>query len=140
MDVFKSRKFLCLVLLILAVVRPATAEITDEQARKSIAQALKYLETKQNKTGGGRSETWPTATPGVTALVTLAMLNAGVEVKSEVIQKALAYLRAQNNPENTYGTSLQTMVFCIAEPNRDRPQISRNVQWLENSQLKSGRR
>lgn len=139
MYVFKSRRFLCLVLLILAVVRPVTAEITDEQARKSIAHALKYLEPKQSVTGGW-AETWPGATPGVTALVTLAMLNAGVEVKSQTIQKALAYLRAQNNPENTYGTSLQTMVFCIAEPNRDRPQISRNVQWLEKLQIKNGHR
>ncbi len=128
-----------LILLVLTVVRTVAAEVTDEQARQAMQKAVEYLKSQQ-KTKGDWPELFPTATPGVTALVTLALVNSGVDVKSETIQNALTYLRAMGNPENTYGTSLQTMVFCIAEPNKDRPLISRNVQWLEKAQLRDGPR
>ena len=138
----RAQQSLAVVLLIgvtLAVVRPAVAEVTDEQARKSIDHAVKYLlSTRTSK--GGWTESWPGATPGVTALVTLALLNSGVDVKSKEIQASLTYLRAHGSAENTYGNSLQTMVFCIAEPNKDRALISRNVQWLEKNQIREGKR
>ena len=69
----------------------------------------------------------------MSALCTLALLNAGVEAGDPQMQKALAYLR-KFKPERTYVTSLQTMVFARAEPQNDMLLISRNVKWLENKQ------
>jgi len=69
----------------------------------------------------------------------LALLNAGVEPSDPQIQKALAYLR-KFKPEKTYVTSLQTMVFVRAEPQKDSLLINRNVKWLEGIQIMEGQR
>ena len=74
---------------------------------------------------------------GMSALCTLALLNAGVEPSDPQIQKALAYLR-KFKPERTYVASLQTMVFARAEPEKDPLLISRNVKWLESMQIMEG--
>ncbi len=73
----------------------------------------------------------------MTALCTLALLYAGAEVDDLHVKRALDFLR-RLEPEMTYATSLQTMVFCTAGLERDRPIIQRNVAWLENTQLKAG--
>ena len=75
---------------------------------------------------------------GVTSLCTLALLNAGYGPRDPDVAAALRYLRRLGNPESTYATSLQTMVFCAAEPERDRALILRNVRWLEQIQLPAG--
>ena len=56
---------------------------------------------------------------GMTSLCTLALLNAGLEPADPQIQKALEYLR-KIKPEMNYVIALQTMVFCRAEPEKDR--------------------
>ncbi len=63
---------------------------------------------------------------------------AGVEPTDPSIQAALAYLRKSLLDRNakTYSVALQTMVFCRAEPEKDRPLIERNVRWLEQVQVK----
>ena len=75
---------------------------------------------------------------GISALCTLALLNAGVEPDDEKMQKALSYLR-KIKPAATYVVALQTMVFARAEPDRDRVLIDRNVKWLESTQIAEGR-
>ena len=106
----------------------ARAEITAEDVRTSIKRGRQYLEGQQRNDGS-----WPDLLGqpgGVSALCTLALLNAGVEPDDAQMQKALDYLR-KIKPERTYVVSLQTMVFARAEPERDRVLIRRNVKWLE---------
>src|SRR5208283_2642225 len=67
----------------------------------------------------------------------LALLNAGVPLNEEHVEKALNYLR-DLRPKTTYVISLQTMVLCRATPAADQDVIAQNVQWLEGSQIKSG--
>ncbi|HEY2881549.1 MAG TPA: DUF4159 domain-containing protein, partial [Pirellulales bacterium] len=74
---------------------------------------------------------------GVTALCTLALLNAGVSPEDRQLQSALQYLR-DIQPEKTYVVALQTMVLCMAEPKNDLQLIRRNVRWLEELQVKDG--
>lgn len=112
-------------------------EITAEMVRQAIRQGVEYLKSQQNKSQGNWPE-YPAEPGGVTALCTLALLTAGVDRQSPEIQAALTYLRNLGEPRRTYATSLQTMVFCLAEPEKDRLLISRNVRWLENAQVKSG--
>jgi hypothetical protein len=124
--------------LILLVGRPVVAELSDEQVRNAIRRGSDFLKSQQKPDGSWTSH--QIYIGGVTSLITLSLLNSGEDVESPVIQKALDYLRSLEQPKMVYSAALQTMAFCAAEPNKDRPLILRNVQWLENSQLRGGRR
>lgn len=119
-----------------AIVRPARAEVTAEQVREAIERGVEYLKRQQRNDGS-----WPDNPGrypgGVTALCTLALLNAGVEPDDAKVRAALACLR-KVEPDTTYVVSLQTMVFCRATPDRDRWLIDRNVKWLESHQISGG--
>jgi hypothetical protein len=121
--------------LLSVLARPVRAEITAEQVRDSIDRAIAYLERQQNANG-----TWPDHAAfegGVTALCTLALLNAGLKPDDDHVARALAYLRSLR-PKQTYVVALQTMVFCAAEPKQDLLLIQRNVKWLEETQYAGG--
>ena len=118
-----------------SVVGTVRAEVTAEQVRKAIDRGAHYLLGQQRNDGS-----WPDMigqSGGVSALCTLALLNAGVEPDDENMQKALNHLR-KIKPQWTYVVSLQTMVFARAEPEKDRVLIGRNVKWLENTQILEG--
>ena len=115
--------------------QPARAEITPEAVRQAIDRGVNYLKHHQLPNGG-----WPeylTQPCGASALITLALLNAGVPVTDPTIKNALDYLRkfdaADRNSAKTYSIALQTMVFCRAEP-QNHLLIGRNVRWLEKTQ------
>lgn len=113
----------------------APAGVTAAQVSESIARGIRYLKTQQKNDG-----TWEERAlyaGGLTPLATLALLQAGCDVKDEAVKKALTHLR-NFRPEATYTASLQTMVFCAAEPERDRMLIERNVKWLEDHQIRDG--
>lgn len=117
--------------------RFSQAELTAEKAREAIRRAVGSLRASQNRARG----TWDGPARfkgGATSLCTLALLNAGVPSDDGQIQAALRNLRKIGNPETTYGTSLQTMVFCTAEPERDWESIRQNVKWLEKTQVMEG--
>jgi hypothetical protein len=128
-------------LLIVAVVslagQPVRAQesgITADMVLKSIDRGIAYLKKEQRRDGS-----WPdhAGQPGgVTALCTLALLAAGVPQDDPAIKTALAHLRTLGKPKMVYTTSLQTMVFCAAEPAVDNLLIERNAQWLEQMQIK----
>lgn len=123
--------------------RPAAAQdmvrkkVTAQEVIESIDRGRKYLLNQQSKTNGGWEE-WPGERGGLPALVMLALLNAGQDVKSPEIQAGLRYLRNQGPPageSNTYSVALMTMVFATAEPETDILLVKRNVQWLETNQI-----
>ncbi len=120
-----------------SIAQEAQGDITAEQVRETIDKGIAYLR-QQQKIDGSWDE-YMDQPGGVTALCTLALLNAGVEPGDPQIQKALAYLR-KFKPERTYVTSLQTMVLVRAEPQQDMLLISRNVKWLESMQIMDGQR
>jgi hypothetical protein len=129
--------------LFVAVGAPAVAEnpagdIDAKQVRQAIDKGVAYLERAQDPHSGS----WPdhaTYVGGTTALCTLALLNCGVPVHDEHIQKALNFLRPLK-PTMTYPVSLQTMVLCMAEPEKDFITIRNNAKWLEETQIKEGPR
>lgn len=112
-------------------------EIGPQQVREAIDKAIVYLRGCQQNDGSWTE--WLNQTGGVTALATLALLNAGVPPEDPQIQRALARLR-KIPPSSTYVTSLQTMVFCKATPKQDLLLISRNAKWLEAHQIPDGPR
>lgn len=115
----------------------AGADLSTEELRQAIDRAVAYLKGRQGADGAWPD--WPLQRGGVTALCTLALLSAGVEPDDPAIQKALKYLRGVK-PAMTYVVSLQTMVFCRAEPTKDLVQIHENVKWLERTQIRDGAR
>ncbi len=133
---YKTRVAL-VALLAIGSTRMARAEITAEQVRQSIDRAISYLERQQNRNG-----TWDEYAGfpgGVTALCTLALLNAGVPAADPRVETALANLRTMR-PAQTYVAALQTMVFCAAEPKKDLLLIRQNVKWLEGTQITDNER
>lgn len=119
----------------------SAAELTPEEVNSAIDRAVQYLKGKQNADGswGGNSA----SKVGRSALCTLALLNSGCNANDPTVRKALVYLRkfGPSNIEGTYVAycvSLQTMVFSLADPNRDKPLIQRNVKWFEQIQQRDG--
>lgn len=118
-----------------AVAQRAAEPIDAARVLASIDRAVSYLKRAQTARGGWDD---PAQFPGgVTALCTLALLNAGLDASDPGVAEALDYLR-KIQPKKTYVVAVQTMVFCAAEPQRDRVAIQRNVDWLERAQRKNG--
>ncbi len=139
----RSRQLILIVLAAVIAVAPTARlaaqepSLTAEQVRESIRQGVDYLLNEQSGRG-----TWDDMTDypgGVTALCTLALLNAGVEPKHPKLQKSLAYLRTLQ-PAKTYTVALQTMALCEGEPVRDLALIQKNAQWLSRVQITQGPR
>jgi hypothetical protein len=111
-------------------------ELTAQRVRQALDKGIAYLRHMQHADGSWAE--WPGRSPGqiggLTALCTLALLSAGVDVQDPQIQRALEHLR-RLNIHTTYSLSLQTMVFCKAEPDKDRRLIQRNVRRLEEMQV-----
>ncbi len=116
---------------------PARADLSADQVRTSIERAVSYLDRQQNRNGSWNE--YAGFPGGVTSLCTLALLNAGVPADDPRIQRALSILR-ETRPAQTYVVSLQTMVFCAAQPKKDLLTIRQNVRWLENTQITIGER
>ncbi len=115
-------------------------DLSAKIVRETIDGAVLYLKSTQLSGGG-----WTEADPhlgGISALCTLALLNAGVTPDDPHMARALAYLRkidpTSSNVKSNYVTSLQTMVFCLADPKKDAKIILRNVRWLIKAQKTEG--
>lgn len=106
--------------------------IDATQVLDSIDRGIAYLKREQSPRGHWNEMAGYTG--GVTALVTLSLLNAGVPPDDPTIEKALVYLRGLKL-ERTYVVALQTMVFAAAQPKKDMLLIDRNVRWLESKQV-----
>ncbi|QDV21839.1 DUF4159 domain-containing protein [Aureliella helgolandensis] len=133
-------RLIAAVLAILAIfpIAPTTAvaqRSNSQIVEDSIQLAVKYLLINQLEDGG-----WAEINrynSGVTGLVTLALLNSGLAPEHPQIARALLHLK-DREPDMVYTVSLQTMVFCAANPNRYATQIQHNAQWLFDAQLSNG--
>lgn len=102
------------------------------KVQKAIAKASAFLRAKQTREGHWEGLVLGLLADqkgGTTALVTLALLNAGDKKTDPHMARALAYLRALP-PERTYVVGLQTMVLAEVREARDLALIQRNVDWL----------
>lgn len=112
--------------------------LTPEAVRRAISGGIDYLRQTQNPDGSWSG--YPGYEPGTSALVLLALLSAGLEPDDPAIVKGLNHLREFPNNAGqwqTYPIALQTMVFCQADPVRDRPLIERNAEWLVTRQFRT---
>ncbi len=121
--------------------RHAQGAVTAKEVEHAIHEATRYLKQEQREDGSWKDAEGDART-GTTSLVTLALLTAGEPIKSPAVSRALAYLRnfSAEDLGSTYAVSLQTMVLAAAEPDRDRVQLTNNVDWLTRAQIKVGDR
>jgi hypothetical protein len=133
-----NRSFVALLvfaILLASAVTVIGADLSPDDVRKVMATGVRYL--KDHESPSGRWTEYGGQEGGITALCTLALLNAGESPQEPHVAKALKYLKTLE-PRSTYVVSLQTMVLCRATPADDQLIIARNVQWLEDKQIKSG--
>lgn len=133
----RFRVFAIMILLMASIMTPVAAEVTDQQVRDAIRSGVRFLQKEQNPDLGNWPG-YPGEPGGLSALCTLALLNAGVDRDSPSIQKALNYLRSLGNPRRTYSAALITMALCASEPTRDRVLIRKYVNWFEAGQIDTG--
>jgi len=112
--------------------------VSAERVRQAVDQGVAYLKDKR------RNGSWKQyRTSGdVSALVTLALLNAGEEPDDEKMLLSLQYL-AEKMPVRslgTYSASLKVMALAAADPKGERylREIDDSVQWLLDNQGKDG--
>ncbi len=110
---------------------PSDSEVIE----RVLQRAVDHLVT--NQLDDGRWTDLPQHPFGVTALCTLALLNAGLEPESPAVAKALARLE-ERELTSIYSIAVQTMAFCAANPDRYAAQIERNARQLVDSQLPNG--
>lgn len=123
--------------ILLTGTRLSAQSIDASKVEKGIEKAIQFLLGDQLSDGG-----WPDYNDvrypyGVTSLVTLALLNAGLPPEHPKVAKALNNIDGQALGA-VYTVSLQTMAFCTANPNKYAPQIERNAQWLIDEQKENG--
>ena len=121
--------------LAVGLARPARAELDPEVVKQAIDRAVRALKRMQKENG-----TWPSYNQfDTTSLCTLALLNAGVSPRDDHVRRALAHIR-KGQPTWTYTVALETMVLCLAEPEKDLEAIRRNALWLASVQVTEGER
>lgn len=122
-----------------ACAQEAAPAISAKEVLQAIERGRDYLLGQQRRDGGWDSRVgrYPL---GTTALVTLALLNAGMTPRDPEIARALEYLRGRAaDAETTYEVSLLCMVFAAARDGQtDRVRLSMLVRKLESGQLRRG--
>ena len=106
---------------------PATAaELTAETVLRSIDRARKFLLGIQNPDGKWTSRVRRQNNAGVTSLVLLALLNSGMTLEDEPVQRALEFLRGPySEPSETYGVALKISALATAPPCRPVTPVTR---------------
>jgi Domain of unknown function (DUF4159) len=114
------------------------AKVSPEKIQRSIEKARDWLLREQEPNGSWQVAMRADDTRvGATALVMLALANAGVASDHAQMQRGLEWMRRQK-PEETYSVSLQTMLLAMLSPDDDRAILQRNVEWLEGTQVSQG--
>ena len=134
------KKLSCVVLLavlqLIAVPIASSAEndLQPEQINNAIEKAKNWLIRQQSPDGTWKSSMRSDETVvGATALVVLALANAGLDKDEKAMKKSLTWLREQT-PTDTYSVSLQTQALAMVSPKRDLAILERNARWLEDHQ------
>ncbi len=115
----------------------AEDEIDARTVNEAIDGAADFLLSRQEPSGSW--EQWPGQPAGLSALCTLALLNAGRKPSDPRVSKALDHLVAQK-PEMVYASSLIVMSLCAADPEGKRysEAIRKHAMWLESVQVQVG--
>ncbi|MDR0870102.1 MAG: DUF4159 domain-containing protein [Planctomycetaceae bacterium] len=112
-------------------------DLDPEEIRRAIEQGIQFIKNRQ-RPDGHWDEQSSIERCGSTGLSIIALLSCGVPKNDPAVQRGLQYMRQFPGTEagRNYGLSLQTMAFCLADPERCRMLIRENVKLLEKNQIK----
>jgi len=120
-----------------ALAQPNGKDLDPAEVSESIERGVRFLKSMQAPNGSWSEYTGQLGAK--TSLATLALLSCGLKSDDPAVASALRHLRALR-PRQTYAVSLQTMVFCAAEPRKDLLLVQENVRFLEQNQFANGER
>lgn len=126
---------IALVCTVMCPTASLSAELGPGAIQEAIEKARDYLVRQQDRDGWWEAMNSPDKRLGATALVLLALGNAGLDADDPTMSRGLTWLRSQV-PDDTYSVSLQTMALAMLSPEADRAILQRNVSWLEEAQVK----
>ncbi|GMV98148.1 MAG: hypothetical protein AMXMBFR83_25000 [Phycisphaerae bacterium] len=112
----------------------AAQEISGADVREAMARAVAWLKEARNADGVWRDAYQP---GGTTALVTLALLNAGVPSNDPAVARAIEALRVLPD-QHVYTTALKIQVLAAADPARYRNEIRASADFLVRAQVNNG--
>jgi hypothetical protein len=118
--------------------QPAGPAQKDIQAARE--KAIDYLKKQQNPQGtweGTALNLLADMEGGMTALVTLSLLEAGVAPDDPAAQKAIAYLAALP-PRKTYVVGLQIQALAKADRMKHAATIQKLADWLVGKAIRQG--
>lgn len=120
---------------------PATAhaqgELRAEQVEDAINRASDFLLRQQRQNGSFGGFAGGGLSYDQTGLITLALLESGMEPQRPEMQKALTFLRGKKF-DTTYEMSLQIMALCSGEPKLDLELIRSTADRLAALQITNG--
>ncbi|MCL2742337.1 MAG: DUF4159 domain-containing protein [Planctomycetaceae bacterium] len=124
------------VLICFVLVKPATTqELEPDKVRRAIEQGIQYLKSREKNGSWGA---YLEERMGPTSLAVLALISCGVPKDDPVIDRAMNFLRQNsgNKAGKNYSISLQTMAFCLVDPERDLAFIRENVELFKGMQIR----
>lgn len=122
-------------LVMLAAALPAGwADVTSAQVREAIQRGVRAIRAAQESDGSWAEHEYP---GGLTALATLALLQAGTPPDAEPVTAAVRYLRTIADRQ-TYVVSLKLMVLARVDARQYRADIQAAADWLMKAQGPGG--
>ncbi|MGL4595042.1 MAG: DUF4159 domain-containing protein [Thermoguttaceae bacterium] len=112
-------------------------DIDPAEVARAIERGVRFLKNKQNADGQWLEQAGSERC-GMTALAIIAMRSCGVSKDDPAIQRGLQYLRLFPGVASgrNYSLALETMAFCLVEPERDLPLIRQNVDMIVKNQVR----
>lgn len=116
--------------------QPNATALTEKRVREAIERGKQYLIQQQGDNGSWSLD----YTVGKTSLAVMTLINCGMTLEDEPIQRGLKFLRTVRDPDMTYEISLQIMALAAAKDgNRDASKILALSTKLASLQKKVGK-
>jgi hypothetical protein len=111
-------------------------DLTEKMVKDSIEKGKRFLIQQQSDNGAWNDLQY---TVGKTSLSLMALINCGMSMEDESVQKAVKYLRDVREPVGTYEVALQIMALAaVKDGTRDTGKILSLSQRLAKTQVKQG--
>ncbi len=111
---------------------------TDAEITAARERGVKFMKQAQKPDGHWE---YPSHDVGITALCTVALIENGVPLEDEVVQKGLEFIKQEKNFRdlgNTYDLSLAVLALSRVGDRRDKPRIKELAARLIAGQMESG--
>lgn len=111
-------------------------DLTEQVVKDSIEKGKRFLLQQQSDSGAWNDITY---TVGKSSLALMTLINCGMTMEDEPIQRGVKYLRGVREPLGTYEVALHIMALAaVKEPARDSGRIISLSQRLARTQVKGG--